>query len=168
MIRDQRVAPASERPSHGKKQAAPKINSMYKREYMRIPKEKRRQLLETIEQEQITIKDAALQLGINYSSAKNIVKLFRLHKKIDVIKHSCGGDATTNALKEQGTKLKRFTVKRTQLPVESLCLIPLNPTISLLPHVDEVAKLEPKTIETRPNFDFSVYTSQIYSRYFCI
>lgn len=175
MLQDQRAIPASGHPSRSKEQAAPQENPIYKRGYTRIPKDKRRQLLETIEQSQTTIKDAAHQLGVNYSSAKNIVKLFRQYKRVDVMKHCCGGQMTGSAFdvldqkdKKPGTKLKRFTAKRTRLAIESPRLVPPSPTINLLPHVDLAVKPEARAIEIRPNFDFSIYASQIFSRYFPI
>ena len=44
---------------------------------MPVDLEKRRRLVEYIEYEGITIKEAALLLGINYSTAKHIVKTYK-------------------------------------------------------------------------------------------
>ena len=48
--------------------------SKQKRGYTIISEVKRKQLLQILDEENITIKSAAKRLGINYSTAKNIVK----------------------------------------------------------------------------------------------
>lgn len=143
-----------------------------KREYNKIPKELRKQLLETIEQGQLTIKAAAQQLGINYSSAKNIVKIFRQQERIDVMIKSSSRRAVSKVLK-RNKGLKRFTAKRTHLAVNNQSLnsntIPnINPQIE---NKTSMANYSLKTIEQgefEPYFDFAVYAPLIYSRYFLI
>ena len=54
----------------------------HKRAYVQVDYEKRRQLLEVLNTEETTIKSAAAKLNINYSTAKNIVKLYRKDKRI--------------------------------------------------------------------------------------
>ena len=53
------------------------------REYVQVPTEKRYELLRTIHCEHITIKAASEQLKINYSTAKNIVKMFKTYGRIN-------------------------------------------------------------------------------------
>ena len=48
-----------------------------RRVYKQIPPEKRDALLRAVVEEQRTIKDAAIRVGVKYSAAKSIVKIFR-------------------------------------------------------------------------------------------
>jgi hypothetical protein len=48
-----------------------------KRSYVQCELWKRQTLIEKVEKEGLTIKDAAKELGINYSTAKHIMKVFR-------------------------------------------------------------------------------------------
>ena len=53
-----------------------------KRAYVQVEYEKRKALLDLLNSEFSTIKSAAAKLNINYSTAKNIVKLYRKDKRI--------------------------------------------------------------------------------------
>lgn len=53
-----------------------------KRAYIQVDYQKRRELLEQIDKDHSTIKAASEKLNINYSTAKNIIKLFRKEKRI--------------------------------------------------------------------------------------
>ncbi len=65
-------------PTIVERQAAAKANSNKgKRSYVPVELEKRQQLLTIIDNEGLTIKEAAVKLGINYSTAKHIVKTFK-------------------------------------------------------------------------------------------
>ena len=48
-----------------------------KRGYVQLGVSKRLELVKIVEEENIPIKDAALRLNINYSTAKNIIKTFK-------------------------------------------------------------------------------------------
>lgn len=48
-----------------------------KRSYIPVEQDKRRQLIGLVEKEEITIKEAALKLKINYSTAKHIIKMYK-------------------------------------------------------------------------------------------
>ncbi len=54
-----------------------------KRRYVQVGYSKRRELLEMVEEGNITIKSAAERLKINYSNAKNIVKLYKKEHRIE-------------------------------------------------------------------------------------
>jgi predicted transcriptional regulator len=66
-----------------------------KRTYIPILEEKRQELLSLVENEGISIKNAAKKVGINYSAAKSIVKVFKetgrlsklskKHKEVNVL-----------------------------------------------------------------------------------
>jgi transposase len=48
-----------------------------KRSYVPVELDKRQKLVKAVEEEGLTIKEAALNLKINYSTAKHIVKVFK-------------------------------------------------------------------------------------------
>jgi transposase len=48
-----------------------------KRSYVPVEQDKRRQLINLVEKEECTIKEAALKLKINYSTAKHIIKMYK-------------------------------------------------------------------------------------------
>jgi len=48
-----------------------------KRNYMPVEQAKRNQLIQLVQNDQITIKDAASHLQINYSTAKHIIKTYK-------------------------------------------------------------------------------------------
>jgi len=55
----------------------------HKRKYIQVDYDKRRELLKLIDTESLTIKTAAEKLHINYSNAKNIVKLYKKENRIE-------------------------------------------------------------------------------------
>jgi predicted DNA-binding protein (UPF0251 family) len=55
----------------------PKMKKQSKRGYVQCELWKRQALIEKVDQEGMTIKDAAKVIGINYSTAKHIVKVYR-------------------------------------------------------------------------------------------
>ena len=57
--------------------------SPHKRRYIQVGYEQRKELLEVINTEHLTIKSAAEKLNINYPTAKNIVKLYRREQRIE-------------------------------------------------------------------------------------
>lgn len=136
-----------------------------RRDYIRIPKDMRRKLLEIIERGQLTIKAAAIRLGINYSSAKSIVKIFRQQKRIDVMEPNI----YKHAISKKKEKVNRFTAKRTHLAIDNPLLITSNQISNSNPNMNDIQPEINSTIdllECKPIFDFSVYTSLILTRCF--
>jgi len=54
-----------------------------RRKYVQVDYDKRKELLHIIDEENLTIKSAAEKLSINYSNAKNIVKLYKKEHRIE-------------------------------------------------------------------------------------
>ncbi len=61
-----------------------------KRKYIQVGYELRKELIEVINQEHLTIKSAAERLNINYPTAKNIVKLYRREQRIEKLPKRAG------------------------------------------------------------------------------
>ena len=53
-----------------------------KRNYMPVEQAKRNQLIKLVSDDQITIKDAASKLKINYSTAKHIIKTYKKEQEV--------------------------------------------------------------------------------------
>lgn len=64
-------------PSGDSPSSSSKHERSTKRSYVQCELWKRQSLVDKVEKEGMTIKDAAKQLGINYSTAKHIMKVFR-------------------------------------------------------------------------------------------
>lgn len=169
-----------------------RLLSTNKRGYMKIPEDKRLQLLRMIQEEQITIKTAAHRLGVNYSTAKNIVKIFRQEKRVGILpKKNWKPNNEENEdsdLNSQPTKndnpqpLKRFVAKKTMLEIENTHLsstnnvspalvpkivnlqnvVPLNDVVSPKPIEIPEIKTNFGTIQ----FDFHYYGPIIMNKYF--
>lgn len=73
-------------------------NQGCKRQYIQIDIEKRKELLEELEKNNTTIKNAAEKLNINYSTAKNIVNVYRREKRIHTLpkRNSCNFKTNEN------------------------------------------------------------------------
>jgi hypothetical protein len=61
------------------------MNAM-KRQYQQVSLKQRLNLVKKVEEEGSSIKDSALELGIAYSTAKNIINVFRKTGDIQVVK----------------------------------------------------------------------------------
>jgi hypothetical protein len=102
-----------------------------KRAYVQVEYEKRKALLDLLNSEFATIKSAAAKLNINYSTAKNIVKLYRKDKRVHKLP------------KKVPLTLKKITT----VPEREQCLC----AQALLPFYDAgeaqnmLAKLKPKS-----------------------
>ena len=100
-----------------------KLKRDEKRVYTKVLDDERCQLLKLIQANQITIKSAALGLGINYSTAKNIVKVYRKEKRFKQInkgpKSSQSSSVSGDQKSEKFCPLRRFTAKKTQLEIET-------------------------------------------------
>lgn len=161
MTQERKETAESEGAAQSMAQGGAKGTSAHKRGYTKIPREVRKRLLEDLALRQLTIKAAAKQLGINYSSAKNIVKIFRQQDRVDVIGRNVASPVVAEVVKREG-KLKRFTAKRTRLAVEALH----PPTSNTFPNANAEERLPAKEADNiKPHFDFSIYGSLIFSRY---
>ena len=58
-----------------------------KREYKKISNEKRKLLIDTVNEQGLKIKQAAAQLGIPYENAKAIFRVYRNEMRVDKCKH---------------------------------------------------------------------------------
>eukprot|EP00826_Nyctotherus_ovalis_P046370 TRINITY_DN5234_c0_g3_i1.p1 TRINITY_DN5234_c0_g3~~TRINITY_DN5234_c0_g3_i1.p1 ORF type:complete len:170 (-),score=27.52 TRINITY_DN5234_c0_g3_i1:352-861(-) len=162
MIQERKETTESEGAAQSMTQERAKDMSAYKRVYTRIPREIRRRLLEGLALGEMTIKAAAKELGINYSSAKNIVKIFRQQNRVDaIIGKNTTRPVAAEVAKKEG-KLKRFTAKRTRLTIDALQL----PTSGTISNVNAKERLLAEGTENfKPCFNFSIYSSLIFSRY---
>ena len=130
-----------------------------KRGYTKISEIKRYELIEVIEKNQMTIKEAARSLKINYSTAKNIVKIFRQERRSNVIlKNSQSPVVNESLVNNEESDLKRFVARRTHLILENTQML----TPNLIPEQDYATKIAPEVNST--GFDFSIYLPLIYSR----
>ena len=153
-----------------------------KRDYTKVPEDKRLQLLKIIQNEQLTIKTAARRLGINYSTAKNIVKIFRCEKRVTILPKKAGESTakqpdaapsiTESRAEEEIPAVKRFVAKKTKLYLDNTEFVTHFDSPALAPMAPAVTKH--RTEGSLPTarydaicFDFSVYGSLILTRYTC-
>eukprot|EP00826_Nyctotherus_ovalis_P046404 TRINITY_DN523_c0_g1_i20.p1 TRINITY_DN523_c0_g1~~TRINITY_DN523_c0_g1_i20.p1 ORF type:complete len:154 (+),score=31.33 TRINITY_DN523_c0_g1_i20:211-672(+) len=100
--------------------------SPMKRDYVKVPDKKRQQLIQLLQETQLTIKAAAARLGIHYSAAKCIVKVFKQEKRVVALTRrvktpasfeEIGPIATKKTLNELSTLTKTpelvFTISKT-------------------------------------------------------
>jgi len=89
----------------------------FRRKYTMVSPDLRRELLRVIETEQLTIKIAAQKLGINYSTAKNIVRIFRREKRMNKLpkRVSKALEDVLRANKKPPKKLTRFVAAKCKL-----------------------------------------------------
>ena len=85
-----------------------KVIKNKKRGYVQWELWKREALIEKVDQEGMTIKDAAKEIGINYSTAKHIVKVYRKT-----------GTVETKMMKKKKTKLSNTVKTKKTTEVES-------------------------------------------------
>ena len=84
-----------------------------KRDYHRIPDNLRQRLIEMIAENQMTIKDAARKLRINYSTAKNIVKIHNQQREVNTRPRSQPRRILTDPIFDKtGPPFKRFIVSK--------------------------------------------------------
>lgn len=145
--------------NEGESSTLPAIHT--RRGYIKVSDTKRRQLLELVENKQVTIKKAALCLGINYSTAKNIIKIYHQEKRITVLPRGLLAPHRLNSTKngEEGQN-KKLTRKETRRKSDK--------THNMTPSEEPSSKMisDPLLIDRTPIvFDFSIYASSIYSMY---
>ena len=73
----------SEEMKDEKKRQASQEPASSKRKYVQVNYDKRKELIQVMDKEHLTIKSAAEKLHINYPTAKNIVKLYRREQRIE-------------------------------------------------------------------------------------
>ncbi len=106
-----------------------------KRAYVPVPEESRVQLLNLIEKRQLTIKEAAKHMGIKYSAAKYIVKLFRTERRVTALTKASrklammspaegeGPRSADGSLKIESKKkvsVRRFIARKTRLNIDDV------------------------------------------------
>ena len=131
-----------------------------KREYKRTSNEMRLRLLAMINCDQVSIKLAAKTIGINYSTAKNIVKMCARKDKNDKFL-----GFTKKDHESVSKKTEEFLIKKLPLPESFLdceCKLPEDVNRSM---IYDPAVLSKNLLGNCPKFDFSMYASQIYSYY---
>lgn len=123
-----------------------KLSHKHKRSYVQVANDKRAQLVNMVNQNQCTIKAAANQLGINYSTAKHIYKQHTLlhgesqvsvtapikdfKSKVECDSNDCPKSEAVNSLQVQKTSefLKHTSMQRSQSDNENLLsTIPVSP-----------------------------------------
>eukprot|EP00826_Nyctotherus_ovalis_P034776 TRINITY_DN2924_c0_g3_i1.p1 TRINITY_DN2924_c0_g3~~TRINITY_DN2924_c0_g3_i1.p1 ORF type:complete len:163 (-),score=35.86 TRINITY_DN2924_c0_g3_i1:77-565(-) len=126
-----------------------------KRNYVKVPSDKREELLRMIEERNFTVKAAAKRVRINYSTAKNIAKKFRDSKQpVKLVESLCedeGGNFEKPNFQEfvmgqlmEGNSGELETLVRTPEFGLSKCRI---------------------TEDGTPHFDFAAYSPLIYVSY---
>ena len=121
-----------------------------KRSYVKVPDTKRFQLIQLLQKEKLTIKSASAKLGIHYSTAKCIVKIFRQERRVIALtRGSKFAELRENLDKE----------KKRPSPNQSNELITLMKTIEQIPPPRNAIQADEIT------FDFEVYKIMINERY---
>eukprot|EP00826_Nyctotherus_ovalis_P047615 TRINITY_DN549_c0_g1_i17.p1 TRINITY_DN549_c0_g1~~TRINITY_DN549_c0_g1_i17.p1 ORF type:complete len:180 (-),score=16.76 TRINITY_DN549_c0_g1_i17:221-760(-) len=135
-----------------------------KQVYSQVDFTLRKELLHVIGKEQLSIKSAASKLGINYSTAKNIVRVYRKENRVNKLPKRVSR-ALANVLNKQKQppkKVTRFSAKTFSL-VEKEAI----PSVENTKFEDAKSKeeklvpMEDKEERKGPTFDFSVYRSLI-------
>ncbi len=155
-----------------------------KRRYNQVDVDLRKELLHAIESQQLSIKSASEQLGINYSTAKNIVRIYRREKRMHKLPKRVNKalEEVLKAWKKPGKKLPRFVAKKCPLfedkhtesgvnekdPVGGKKKIVGGDNTGLTQHADpmmgagsEHIESERKEIPEKPLFNFATYTQLI-------
>ena len=131
-----------------------------KRAYTKVSTAARRQLIRNVIEGELTIKDASKKLGINYSAAKNIIKVFRKREHFSELSHDPNEvkDLSSNS-KRPELITKRFSITKVYPGIE--------PTQSMTQSavLSHRMKANPFVDVTSSIFDFSLYSEQIYNTY---
>ena len=151
-------------------------HSFQKRKYNQVDVDLRKELLHAIETKQLSIKSASEQLGINYSTAKNIVRIYRKEKRMHKLPKRVNKalEEVLKAWKIPGKKLPRFVAKKCSLFEEKRTKpesdtgnadsterkVKIVEDCNAAGQVPEIEKLN-KGLENKPFFDFFVYTPLI-------
>eukprot|EP00826_Nyctotherus_ovalis_P006498 TRINITY_DN11552_c0_g1_i1.p1 TRINITY_DN11552_c0_g1~~TRINITY_DN11552_c0_g1_i1.p1 ORF type:complete len:151 (-),score=36.65 TRINITY_DN11552_c0_g1_i1:127-579(-) len=147
MIKDQNLEGNTLPSGKGKKRVA--SSSLEKRGYIKVPDKKRRQLIRLLQEEQLTIKAAAVQLDIHYSAAKCIVKIFRQEKRVTALTK---GAKVVEELKAMDADIEKKSASDNE--AETLVKTP------------ELVSVNPINFkEEGVRFDFGVYSAMINARY---
>jgi len=144
----------------------------FKRKYSQVDQEMRKELLRIIESEQLSIKLASEKLGINYSTAKNIVRIFRKEKRMNKLPKRVNKalEEVLKAWKEPPKKISRFVAKKCQLFDDKHTEIDQNEKNETFEKKKvceagdgktEVISVTNELYNDKPIIDFKVYTSSI-------
>lgn len=142
-----------------------------KRKYSQIDYDVRQQLLQIIDKGQLSIKTASEQLGINYSTAKNIVRIYRREKRVHKLpkRVSKALEIVLGSWKKPIRKLPRFVAKKCKLFAEQRLGLAnkelAGSELSRLSQNTDHSKCSlsgfSETLEEKPRFNFLVYRHQI-------
>ena len=127
----------------------PKSSAMKKRPYIKVSSSKKYQLIELVVKEHLNIKTAAVRLGINYSAAKHIVKLFKEERR--------PGSHTKESKVGENTEPKKLRSRVTLNPISDFGTN--NKTLEVI-----AAKFSITNEHFVPVFDFGVYGQMICER----
>jgi len=127
----------------------PKSSALKKRPYIKVSSPKRYQLIELVVKERLNIKAAAVQLGINYSAAKHIVKLFKQERR--------PRSYTKESKVGENTEPKKLRSRMTLNPISDFGTS--NKTLEFI-----ATKFSIANEQFVPVFDFGVYGPMICER----
>eukprot|EP00826_Nyctotherus_ovalis_P037507 TRINITY_DN3422_c0_g1_i2.p1 TRINITY_DN3422_c0_g1~~TRINITY_DN3422_c0_g1_i2.p1 ORF type:complete len:184 (+),score=26.36 TRINITY_DN3422_c0_g1_i2:215-766(+) len=134
---------------------------LIRRQYVQVGVELRRRLLDVIGTKRLSIKAAANEVGINYSTAKNIVKIYRRERRT----HKLSKKSAKEVESEKGVRLERvkkvsrFMARKCSLFEENEPLSSAEAINSAIESNNAMVSLENKRDEkiTGPVFNFLVY-----------
>ena len=90
-----------------------------KRAYTKVSATARRKLIRNVIEGDLTIKDASKKLGINYSAAKNIVKVFRKREQLNELSHDLNEAKDPNSNPKRPDLItKRFYITKVYPGIE--------------------------------------------------
>lgn len=124
--------------------------SLAKRSYVKVPDKKRLKLIQLLQETQLTIKAAAAQLGVHYSTAKCIVKVFRQERHVVALAKRAKAPASSHHASPPTVKL---------FSNELSTLVKTPPLVSAAPQSAKQGR------EGEVRFDFGVYGNWISARY---
>ena len=123
-----------------------------KRAYVKVPDQKRFQFIQLLLERKITIKEAASELGIHYSTAKCIAKIYRQEKRIMAL--------------SKGVKTAKIAIGKRLIARKEAAVNRHNESSTLIKTPELLSEnLKAANKERGIEFDFSVYTAKIDERY---
>lgn len=146
-------------------------DKMTKRTYNQVDLELRKRLLDAIQTRNLSIKTASDELGINYSTAKNIVRIYRREKRMNKLPKRVN-KALEDVLKQwkkPPKKISRFIAKKCPLlkdGQEGLLYVDNNPNHQRIKIDDNRERTPLPSIQVKTGliesiFDFKPYTVMI-------
>ena len=146
-------------------------DKMAKRTYNQVDLELRKSLLDAIQTRNLSIKTASDELGINYSTAKNIVRIYRREKRMNKLPKRVN-KALEDVLKQwkkPPKKISRFIAKKCPLlkdGQEGLLYVDKNPNHRRRKIEDKRERTPLPSIRVKTGliesiFDFRTYSAMI-------